>query len=189
MSVVRPIAFILAIASVACGSKTSASIDAAIDAAVVDGAVDAGPDGPPPSNVGTEFWAVQLDQQAGGENPVTAPWGVALSNTGSEPASVTIEINTAPVGEPPALEVVQQLTVNAGELTPVILPMRPLDCGEVPNSFAAPGTCLSSRAYRITSSGTQDNVVVSADKPVLVAQILVSNVSFSRKSSRCPVVT
>lgn len=125
-----------------------------------------------PSNVGCQFWAVQLDQQDALNNPVTAPWGVALANTGQGQANVTIEINTAPVGQAVQTQVVQQLSVNAGELKSVILPMRTLDCGAMPNDYAAPGTCLSSNAFRITSSA-----------PIVVYQFNVYANSYSNDAS------
>jgi len=105
-----------------------------------------------PSNVGCEFWAVDLDQQDGLNDPASAPWGVALSNAGTGQADVTIEINEADVGQPIATKVVTKLTVPADSLQSVILPTRELDCGVKPNDYASPGTCLSSRAYRITST-------------------------------------
>ena len=38
-----------------------------------------------PSNVGCEFWAVDLDQQDGlGNDPASEPWGLARSNVGSD---------------------------------------------------------------------------------------------------------
>jgi hypothetical protein len=119
-----------------------------------------------PSNVGCEFWAVDLDQQDGFNDPASAPWGVALSNAGQGQADVTIEINEAPVGQPLATKIVQQVSVAAGNLQAVTLPTRELDCGVKPNDYASPGTCLSSRAYRITSSApivvTQFNVFANA---------------------------
>jgi hypothetical protein len=61
---------------------------------------------------------------------------------------------------------VQQVSVPAGSLQAIILPTRELDCGVKPNDYASPGTCLSSRAYRITSSApivvTQFNVFANA---------------------------
>ena len=125
-----------------------------------------------PSNVGCQFWAVDLDQQDGLNDPASAPWGVALSNAGQGKANVTIEINNAPPGQPPALEVVQQITVEAGSLSPVILPTRELDCGVVPNDYNSPGTCLSSRAFRITSSA-----------PIVVYQFNVFENAFSNDAS------
>ncbi len=105
-----------------------------------------------PSNVGCEFWAVDLDQQDGFNDPASAPWGVVMSNVGETPAEVTIEINTAAVGQPVVTEVVWQGTVVADALVQQILPTRELDCGAAPNQYTSPGTCLSSRAYRIRST-------------------------------------
>jgi len=120
-----------------------------------------------PSNVGCEFWAVDLDQQDGaGNDPASMPWGVVLSNAGQADANVTIELNDAPQGQPLSLQVVKQVTVKPGALAKVELPTRELDCGVKPNDYASPGTCLSSRAYRITSSYPivvyQFNVFVNA---------------------------
>jgi hypothetical protein len=126
-----------------------------------------------PSNVGCEFWAVDLDQQDGaGNDPASAPWGVVLSNAGQIQANVTIELNTAPPGQPPQTMVVSQKSVPAGQLVPVALPTRELDCGTKPNDYASPGTCLSSNAYRITSSA-----------PIVVYQFNVFTNAFSNDAS------
>jgi hypothetical protein len=106
-----------------------------------------------PSNVGCEFWAVDLDQQDGFNDPASAPWGVVLSNTAETPAHVVIELNTAPVGMPPVLEeAIAPIDIPPGALAQLILPTRELDCGVMPNDYASPGTCLSSQAFRITST-------------------------------------
>ena len=105
-----------------------------------------------PSNVGCEFWAVDLDQQDALNDPASAPWGVALSNVGSTPSRVTIEINVAPPGQPVRTMMVQEVTVEPGALRSIQLPTRELDCGARPNDYAAPGTCLSSNAFRIRST-------------------------------------
>ncbi len=125
-----------------------------------------------PSNVGCEFWAVDLDQQDGFNDPASAPWGIALSNAGQGQANVTIEINTAPVGQPLALSVVQQVSVPAASLQALVLPTRELDCGVVPNDYNSPGTCLSSNAYRITSSA-----------PLVVYQFNVFENAYSNDAS------
>jgi hypothetical protein len=125
-----------------------------------------------PSNVGCEFWAVDLDQQDGFGDPASAPWGVAISNAGSGKADITIEINEAPVGEPLALSTVQQKSVDAGSLLALVLPTRELDCGTKPNDYASPGTCLSSRAFRITSSA-----------PIVVYQFNVFENAYSNDAS------
>jgi IgGFc binding protein len=125
-----------------------------------------------PSNVGCEFWAVDLDQQDGFNDPASAPWGVALSNASQNVANVTIEINEAPVGSPPMTKVIQQITVPAGGLQAITLPTRELDCGVKPNDYASPGTCLSSNAYRITASA-----------PIVVYQFNVFANAYSNDAS------
>jgi hypothetical protein len=125
-----------------------------------------------PSNVGCEFWAVDLDQQDAFNDPASAPWGVVLSNAGAGQANVTIELNDAQVGQAPSPKVVYQGSVASGSLAPVVLPTRELDCGAKPNSYDAPGTCLSSRAYRITSSA-----------PIVVYQFNTFANSFSNDAS------
>ncbi|MBK7586290.1 MAG: IgGFc-binding protein [Myxococcales bacterium] len=132
-----------------------------------------------PSNVGCEFWAVDLDQQDGGglfglppNDPASAPWGVVLANAGQSQANVTIELNEAPQGQPVALKVVKQVSIAAGALEKVILPTRELDCGVKPNDYSSPGTCLSSQAFRITAS-----------YPIVVYQFNVFENAFSNDAS------
>lgn len=125
-----------------------------------------------PSNVGCEFWAVDLDQQDGVSDPASAPWGVALSNAGMGQANVTIEINEAPPGQPQQLSVVKQVSIPPGALLAEVLPTRELDCGTAPNDYNSPGTCLSSRAFRITSSS-----------PILVYQFNVFENAYSNDAS------
>ncbi len=125
-----------------------------------------------PSNVGCEFWAVDLDQQDGLNDPASAPWGVVLSNASQMQANVTIELNSAPVGQPPTPQTVKQISVAPGSLETVILPTRELDCGVKPNDYGSPGTCLSSNAYRITSSA-----------PIVVYQFNVFENAFSNDAS------
>ncbi len=125
-----------------------------------------------PSNVGCEFWAVDLDQQDMFNDPASAPWGVVLSNAGQATATVTIELNDAPVGQTPTPKLVKQVAVAPGDLQQIILPTRELDCGTKPNDYASPGTCLSSNAYRITSS-----------VPIVVYQFNVFTNAYSNDAS------
>lgn len=125
-----------------------------------------------PSNVGCEFWAADLDQQDGFNDPASAPFGVVLSNAGQGQANVTIEINNAPPGQPLQLQQVKQVSVPAGGLEAITLPIRELDCGTKPNDYASPGTCLSSKAFRITSSS-----------PIVVYQFNVFANAFSNDAS------
>jgi len=113
-----------------------------------------------------------MDQQDAFNDPASAPWGVAVSSAGSGFTDVKIEINVAAPGEPLNLVVVEELTIDADEVVPVELPTRELDCGAMPNDYAAPGTCLSSNAFRITSSA-----------PIIVYQFNVFKNAFSNDAS------
>lgn len=125
-----------------------------------------------PSNVGCEFWAVDLDQFDLLNNPANAPWGVALSNAGQSKAHVVIELNTAPYGQAPVPQVVWENDVLPGELFTPALPTREVDCSVKPGDAKAPGTCLSSNAYRITSSA-----------PIVVYQFNVFENAYSNDAS------
>ncbi len=105
-----------------------------------------------PSNIGCEFWAVDMDQQDAFNDPASAPWGVAISPIAGGQTNVTIEINLAAPGEPLDLMIVEELSIGPDEVVPVELPTRELDCGLMPNDYMAPGTCLSSNAFRISST-------------------------------------
>jgi hypothetical protein len=105
-----------------------------------------------PSNVGCEFYAVDLDLSDGMSDPANAAWGVVLANAGQAPADVVIEQNDAPLGSPPVTTVVHQVTIQPSDLEEFTMPTREVDCAATPGDSASPGTCLSSRAYRITST-------------------------------------
>ena len=104
------------------------------------------------SNVGCEFYAVDLDLSDGVSDPAAGPWGVALANAGVAPASVVIEVNDEPVGATPKPSPIQSLVVQPGNLAEIALPTREVDCAAKPGDWSSPGTCFSSRAYRITST-------------------------------------
>ena len=103
------------------------------------------------SNVGCEFWAVDLDQEYDFTNDAAgAPWGVVIANPGSQPADVTIEENDAPVGAPREITQVNHLVVGTGQVETVTMPTREVN-GSLTGKNEGPGTVLSSRAFRITS--------------------------------------
>lgn len=105
-----------------------------------------------PSNVGCEFWAVDLDQEVDfSNNAAAAPWGVVLSNPGSNPADVTIEQNDADPGAPQSISLVKHLTIDPGKVETVTMPTREVD-GSLTAQNEGAGTVLSSRAFRITST-------------------------------------
>lgn len=109
-----------------------------------------------PSNVGCEFWAVDLDNLENNlDKDAESPWGVVLSNAGNTTATVTIEQNDGKPGAALATKVVKTLTIKADELSTVIMPTREVDCTSDPTigkKNDGTGTCLSSNAFRITST-------------------------------------
>jgi len=127
-----------------------------------------------PTNVGCEFWAVDLDQQDGLNDPASVPWGLAISNVGDNDANVTIEINDGAPGAAQQLSVISggNFAVPKNTLYALNMPTRELDCGSVPNDYNSPGTCLSSRAFRVTSSS-----------PVVIYQFNVFENQYSNDAS------
>ena len=104
------------------------------------------------SNVGCEFYAVDLDLSDGVSDPAAGPWGVALANAGIAPASVVIELNDEPLGAPPVATTIKTFTIQPGALAEYEMPTREIDCAQKPGDWASPGSCISSRAFRITST-------------------------------------
>jgi hypothetical protein len=146
-----------------------------------------------PSNVGCEFWAVDLDNEAfdtelGVSNDAAAQqFAVAVANENDTPVEVTVSKNTARFGEPIEEAVVTQVTVPANDMVRIDLPQREVDGTMGQNGSytrgSGSGTFVSSHAYRIVSSGPvvayQFNPIVqqfSNDASVLIpVQALGSN--------------
>lgn len=104
------------------------------------------------SNVGCEFWAVDLDQENDGSNDAAgAVWGLVLSNAGDKQAEVFIEKNDGPPGGPADVKLVKRVLVDPGKLETVEMPTREVD-GSVMGKNEGPGTMLSSNAFRVSSS-------------------------------------
>jgi len=127
-----------------------------------------------PSNLGCEFWAVDLPNEHGFTSAANEPWGIALSNAGESPAKVTIERNDAPFGEAAKLSVVKEVTVGPGQLLSLLLPqaeVNGLDPSKSPPP-EPPGTWLSSNAFRIRATA-----------PVVAYQFNVFTNSYSNDAS------
>lgn len=107
-----------------------------------------------PSNVGCEFWAVDLPNERGLNDAASQPWGVVLSNAGLGHAQVTIERNQANPGEPPKLETVHTTTIGPGQLETVGLPRAEITGWTTATADppGPPGSFLSSKAFRVTST-------------------------------------
>jgi IgGFc binding protein len=105
-----------------------------------------------PSNVGCEFFAVDLDLSDGVSQPGHGPWGVVMANAGQALAHVVIEKNDAPVGADPLPTSIHEADIAPGSLEEYAMPVLITDCGVAPDDWAAPGTCLSTHSFRITST-------------------------------------
>jgi hypothetical protein len=127
-----------------------------------------------PSNIGCEFWAVDLDNEpdAGFGNAAAAPWAIVLSNVGTAVADVIIEQNDAAPGQPLSLTEVKKLAVPPNNLVGYVMPTREVDGGSAPGADDAPGTWLSSNAFRIRST-----------TPIIVYQYNNSTNSYSNDAS------
>ena len=146
-----------------------------------------------PSNVGCEFWAVDLDNEAfdielGVSNDAAAQqYAIAVANENDTPVDVTVWKNTARFGDPIEEAVVAQVTVPANDMVRIDLPQREVDGTMGQNApyerGMGSGTFVSSHAYRVVSTGPvvayQFNPIVqqfSNDASVLIpVQALGSN--------------
>lgn len=136
------------------------------------------------SNVGCEYWAVDLDNAENslkmpgmpdiGDRAAAAQFAVAVANTDLNlSAHVTVEINSAPQGEPLDLEVVAEVDVARSSLEVLELPRRDADGDNVTDHVDdGPQTWLSSRAFKIKSTA-----------PVVAYQFNTINQMFSNDAS------
>jgi len=116
-----------------------------------------------PSNVGCDFWAADLDNEAfdlfgGISNDAAAQqYSVAIANNNDYPVDVRVYKNAARVGDPVDEQQVTMVTVAAHDLEQVDLPQREVDgCmgqngGYVKGSGS--GTFVSPHAYHIKTNG------------------------------------
>jgi hypothetical protein len=119
------------------------------------------------SNVGCEFWAVDLpNEYSYQEIPIPVyscaacqQFAVAVANTSPNPVAVVIEINEAGPGEPLQLKRIAEKQLGPEALELFNLPMREVDCSEWQTDAAGrlrrvsdTKSCLSSRAFRITTN-------------------------------------
>lgn len=109
-----------------------------------------------PSNVGCEFWAVDLPNERvrtlGPQSAAEGPWGVILANAGTTQATVTVERNLAAFGDPVQLEVVTTEMIPVGGVLPIGLPQAELVGPTVSEPPGPPGSQLTSNAFRITTT-------------------------------------
>jgi hypothetical protein len=106
---------------------------------------------------GCEYWAVDLDNAVTSEGSAAAQqFAVVVTNPLEVPATVTVEVNDADPGQPPAVRKVAEVhlarVVGGGDLAIIDLPAREIDGSSDPRLNDGPGTWLSSRAYHIVST-------------------------------------
>jgi hypothetical protein len=127
-----------------------------------------------PSNIGCEFWAVDLPNTRGLDDASKEPWGVVLANAGQTPADIIIERNIAALGQPENLVVLEQTNVPPGLLKTVELPRAEIT-GWTPATPEPPGptgTARTNNAFRITSTA-----------PIVVYQFNTFTNAFSNDAS------
>jgi len=108
------------------------------------------------SNVGCEYWAVDLDQWYSDgvildPDATAEQFSLVVTNPNTFTVTVTTEINEAAPGEEPIITMVDIREVGTMELVQIDLPQREVD-GSVLNRNDGTGTALTSRAFRVTST-------------------------------------
>jgi hypothetical protein len=107
---------------------------------------------------GCDYWAVDLDNAVVADQGTAAAqqYAIVVSNPLELPATVTVEVNDAPPGEPPQLRIVRQeqlqRVTGGGDLVVINLPPRELDGSSDPRLNDGSGTALTTNAYHITST-------------------------------------
>ncbi len=107
------------------------------------------------SNIGCEYFAVDLDNIVENRARAAAAQQYAVVVSNPDPvltARVEVHRNNALPGEPPRLERVASAVIPPRDLEVFELPAREVDCSTAPNLNDGTGTCLSSRAYRVTAN-------------------------------------
>jgi hypothetical protein len=114
-----------------------------------------------PSNLGCEFWAVDLDNEA-----VTMPitndaaaqqFGIVAANNNDYPVVVTVTKNASRVGQPLNQQAVASVTVPAKGVAQIDLPQREVDGAMGQNGTytrnSGSGTFVSPHGYHVVSTG------------------------------------
>ncbi|MFT3692535.1 MAG: IgGFc-binding protein [Kofleriaceae bacterium] len=122
-----------------------------------------------PSNLGCEFWAVDLDNEATSiSNAAKEQFAIVAANNNDGPVTVTVTQNLARVGAPVSEDIVMTVTVPPRTAQRIDLPQREVDgsmgqnSGYVMNSGT--GTFVSPHAFHVVSS---DPVVVYQFNPII----------------------
>jgi hypothetical protein len=126
-----------------------------------------------PSNVGCEFWAADLDNEAfslfaASNNAAAAQFAIVAANDNDNAVDVTVTQNTARVGQPVSEQVVATASVPPHTATRIDLPQREVDGSMGQNAAyvmnSGSGTFVSPHAYHVVSDGP---VVVYQFNPIV----------------------
>ncbi len=131
------------------------------------------------SNVGCDYWAVDLDNAmvGFGLDASSQQFAVVVSNPSTLDATVTVERNNALPGETPDVEVVDEQMLPPGDLYTFLLDRREVDGSSLFGLDDGTGTAVTASAYHITSTAPivayqfnpLDNVdVFSNDASILI---------------------
>ena len=114
-----------------------------------------------PSNVGCDFWAADLDNEATGgiiaNDAAAQQFAVVAANNNEFPIMVTVTKNAANIGQPLSEQAVLQVTVPPRTAQRMDLPQREVDGAMGQNASyvknSGSGTFVSPHAYHVVSNG------------------------------------
>ncbi len=114
-----------------------------------------------PSNVGCEFWAVDLDNEAsdmmGSGDAAATQFGIGVANVNDFPVVVEVYKNSGRVGDPMSETLVTSVTIGPQDLVQIDLPQLEVDgCMGQHGTYvlgSGSGTFVSPHAYRVLSNG------------------------------------
>jgi hypothetical protein len=106
------------------------------------------------SYAGCEFYAADLDNAAidDANNASAQQYAVVVANPQRVPVQVQVELNNAAFGQPIETQQVDAKTVAPGDLEVFKLPRREVDGSSETGINDGTGSCVSSNAYKITST-------------------------------------
>jgi hypothetical protein len=109
-----------------------------------------------PSNVGCDFWSVDLDNESGITDAAGTQYAVIIANNNDLPAGVRVMKNAGRVGEPLVEEQVTSINVPARGVARIDLPQREVDGTMGQNGPYVSGsgshTFVSPHAYHLVSN-------------------------------------
>ena len=122
-----------------------------------------------PSNLGCDFWAADLDNEATSiNNAASQQFSVVAANNNDYGVDVTVTLNVARVGQPVSEQQVTMVTVPPRTASRIDLPQREVDGSMGQNSTymmnKGSGTFVSPHAFHVVSTGP---VVVYQFNPII----------------------